>query len=270
MRWRSSDTLVAAVDVTGDVRPRASGEVTIEASLAGWRTASRRLTVVGRPATVVLDENWDDQWTRRWIAFGDPAPQITIGPGMVRAFWNRGDGTYQSMAVLRQAWSAREGLGMEVKLSTPVGRSEWQRVRTRLAAGIDTAAFRNADPWKASPSQGREDAACGAGYPDGSGSYGAARLAVLGGISGGLDISALAEQLRSGRWWTLRLQILPDGRCGVAIDHRVIWVSPQPIPLDGEFRLRIGDESAGSKLLHGPLQVWTGVRTDIDWSRQPR
>lgn len=62
------------------------------------------------------------------------------------------------------------------------------------------------------------------------------------------------------------MQILPDGRCGVAVNDSVIWLSPEPIALTGEYRLRIGDESMGTKLLHGPLQVWTGVRTDVDWT----
>jgi hypothetical protein len=49
-----------------------------------------------------------------------------------------------------------------------------------------------------------------------------------------------------------------------------VWLSPERIPLDAEFRLRLGDESADTRLLHGPLQIWTGVRTDIDWTHVPK
>lgn len=70
-------------------------------------------------------------------------------------------------------------------------------------------------------------------------------------------------------WWRLRLQVLPDGRCGVAVNGRVVWLSEDIIPLDRPFWLRLGDASQGAVLLHGPLEVWTGVRTDIDWSRPP-
>ncbi|MBL0169535.1 MAG: hypothetical protein IPP90_02240 [Gemmatimonadaceae bacterium] len=62
------------------------------------------------------------------------------------------------------------------------------------------------------------------------------------------------------------MQILPDGRCGIAINGRVLRLSKEPVPLDGAYRVWLGDESAGVQLIHGPLQIWTGVRTDIRWS----
>ncbi|MBS1240971.1 MAG: transcriptional regulator protein, partial [Gemmatimonadetes bacterium] len=270
VRWRSSDTAVATIDGLGDVRPRTVGTVTIEASLAGWRTVSKRVEVTGAPATTAFEESWDPRWTERWIIFGDPQPEVTTGPGMVPGFWNRGDGTFQSMGILRPTFSAAHGLGVEVRLSTPATKDNWQRARTSLVAGIDTAAFPSADQQKAPPHLGRPDAFCGASYPGGAGRYGQGRIAVNAGTSSLVDLGPTADLLRSGAWWTLRLQILPDGRCGIAINGQVVWLSPESIPLDGEFRLRLGDESAGTRLLHGPLQVWTGVRTDIDWSTQPR
>jgi len=270
VRWHSSDTAVATIDGLGDVRPRTVGTVTIEASLAGWRTVSKRVEVTGAPATTAFEESWDPRWTERWIIFGDPQPEVTTGPGMVPGFWNRGDGTFQSMGILRPTFSAAHGLGVEVRLSTPATKDNWQRARTSLVAGIDTAAFPSADQQKAPPHLGRPDAFCGASYPGGAGRYGQGRIAVNAGTSSLVDLGPTADLLRSGAWWTLRLQILPDGRCGIAINGQVVWLSPESIPLDGEFRLRLGDESAGTRLLHGPLQVWTGVRTDIDWSTQPR
>jgi hypothetical protein len=68
----------------------------------------------------------------------------------------------------------------------------------------------------------------------------------------------------------LRVQIFPDGRCGVAVNGRVVWVSTVPIPLDGQFRLWLGDEAFDRRILHGPLQLWTGVRTDVDWAGGPK
>lgn len=269
VRWRSSDTLIATIDTAGEIHPRKDGVVRIEASLAGWRTTSSEFRVGGKPATTVFEERWDGDWQGRWITFGDPSPLVAAGPGGIRGFWNRGDGTYQSMALLRRGFSAKDGLGVEMRVSTPLVRSSWQRLRTVLGGGLDTAAYRGADQQKAGPSLGRQDASCAATYPAGSGRHGQTQVAVLGGLTMVLDAGPSLEELRSGRWWTLRLQILPDGRCGVAINGKVFWVSPEPMPLEGEFRLRLGDESAGTKLLHGPLQVWTGVRTDIDWSRPP-
>lgn len=265
--WRSSDTTIATVDSSGIVRARAHGHVTITASLAGWRTASREVDVRATEAHVVLDERWDPSWTTRWIRFGEPAPEVVPGPGRVSAFWNHGDGTWASMALLRQGWSAREGLGLEVRVSTPITRHDWQRLRTTLVAGIDPAALERADQRGAAPLPSTDDARCAAEYPGSGGAYGLGILRAGAGYSPALQVDSLRALLSSGTWWTLRLQLFPDGRCGVAVNGQPIWLSPEPVSLDREFRVRLGDESFGSRLLHGPLQLWTGVRTDIDWAR---
>lgn len=267
VRWRSSDTLVASVDSTGNMQPLKSGSVTIEASLAGWRKVRRRIEVRASTVTTLLDERWDNRWRTRWITFGDPQPSVVNGPGNVPAFWNRGDGTYQSVGIFRRALSGKEGLGVEVRLSTRVNEVGVQRAGVVLVAGIDTVAFKSADQRKAAPWPVFPDAVCGVTYPSGSGQFGRSNLGVMGGTSQQVDLGSAAERLGSGEWWTLRVQILPDGRCGVAVNDHVVWLSPEPISLDSEFYLRLGDESAGAKLLHGPLQLWSGVGTDVKWSR---
>jgi hypothetical protein len=270
VRWRSLDTSIASVDSTGIVYPRARGSVRIEVSLAGWRQLTRTLTVEAEPPVMVLNEQWDRSWLARWMTFGDPTPITVTGPEGVPSFWNHGDGTYPSMAVLRQSFSTLHGLGVEVRMSTPIARTQWQRARTVLVADFDTLALRNGDPLKAPASMGSSDARCGAEYPGGDGSYGGRRLVVTGGIVGAIELKDDLSDLPSGRWWTLRVQILPDGRCGIAVNGKVVWLSPEPIPRGSTFWLRLGDESANSRLLHGPLQLWTGVRTDIDWTKPSR
>ncbi len=269
LTWTSSDTTVALVDSTGVVRPLRAGSVTISATLAGWRSTSATLDVVGQPAKTLIGESWDASWQERWIAWGDPRPQVVTGPEGVRGMWNHGDGSYPSVAVLKRALDARDGLGVEVRLSTPLSRPKWQRLRTYLDAGIDTAALIASDQRKAPPTLGGSDAACGIDFPL-SGRWAETYAALHGGIGQSVDLGQRGRTLRTGAWWTLRLQILPDGRCGVAIDGHVIWLSPEPIALDRPFRLRLGDESAGTRILHGPMEVWSGVRTDVQWMPPPR
>ena len=273
LRWTSTDTMVAAVDSTGEVRPRTVGVTTVTASLVGWRRVSKRLRVVGEAPVTVLDERWQTDWPSRWMAWGDPAPRVVDAPvdgrAPVRAMWTHGDGSYPSMAVLRHGLSARHGLGVEVRVSTPITRSKWQRLRVILVADIDTAILMASDQRKAPASIGNGEAICGASFP-GSGTWGATRMSVLASVGKNIALGAVADTMQTGAWWTLRVQILPDGRCGVAVNHRVVWLSSEPILTDGEFRVRLGDESADSRLLHGPLQLWTGVRTDIDWTPRTR
>jgi hypothetical protein len=39
----------------------------------------------------------------------------------------------------------------------------------------------------------------------------------------------------------------------------------ESVPLQRPFRVRLGHGSFETKMLHGPLDVWTGVKDDIDW-----
>ncbi|HUQ47882.1 MAG TPA: AAA family ATPase [Gemmatimonadaceae bacterium] len=263
IRWSSGDSRIATIDSSGLVHPHGVGTVTIVASLAGWRQATKRITIVGEPVTVVFREEWNAAWQGRWILFGEPRPTVIDGPDGVRSFWNRGDGNFLSIATQRATFSARAGLGVEIRLSTPLVGGSHLRARVILASGVDTAAFKGANQGIMVPTNPREDASCAATFPSGDGTYFYQRLGVNAGVTPMIMLdSALAKLMTSGAWWTLRLQILPDGRCVFAVNDKVLWTSTQPIPLDEPFRLWLGESSSGTRLLHGPLQMWTGVRTD--------
>lgn len=72
--------------------------------------------------------------------------------------------------------------------------------------------------------------------------------------------------LKSGRWFRLRLQLFPDVTCGVAIDARPLWRSRLSVSLDRPCAILLGVASSGTRVLHGPLTLGTGVRDDVDWS----
>jgi hypothetical protein len=267
--WSSSDSLVATIDSAGEVHVRSSGEFTVTASLAGWRTAHKQIRVVHKPPITLLSETWDSTWLHRWLPWGDPLPTVSSGAGGIRGLWNRGDGVYPSMAISRDSFSIRDGLGMEIRVSTPLTYAQHQRLKLLLVAGLDLSRFAQADQHRAAPTYGTSESMCGIIFPE-EGRWGATRAGLFGGIQDLIDLGASAARLRTGAWWTLRIQVLPDGRCGIAINNRVLKLSTDPIPLSATYRLWLGDESAGVKLLHGPLHVWKGVRTDIKWTEPAR
>ncbi|MEP6831992.1 MAG: AAA family ATPase [Gemmatimonas sp.] len=265
VRWTSSDNRVATVDSSGQVSAHATGEVTITASLVSWRVASKRIRVTSAVATTVVEEQWQNGWRDRWITFGQPTPVVAPGPGGVLGFFNRGDGVFMSVGSLRRGLDAKQGLGLEMRVSSPVTRTANQQFSIFLLSGVDTAALTHGDAGMAPRGVGNLLARCGVSFPM-EGALGETRLAVAGGNSRGVELGEAGGALRTGAWWTLRLQIFPDGRCAVAINNRVVFMSAEAIDLAGEFRVWLGNSSLGTTILHGPLQVWTGVRTNFDWT----
>jgi len=265
IRWHSSDTMVAVVDHEGVVRARRGGRARIEASLAGWRKVWKDVVVDAKPPITVFEESWDAAWRSRWFTFGTPQPEVVTGREGVRAFWNRGDGTYPSIGVSRRSFPARDGLGLEIRMSTPITRSNWQRTFTLLVADVDTSRFAGADQKREAPVTMGDF--CGAMYPERDGPLGPNWLGLSAGIPLYREVGEAGKQMASGQWWRLRLQIFPDGRCGVAVDGEALLIASEPVPVGREYRLWFGYESAETRNLHGPLRVWTGVRTDVDWAR---
>lgn len=270
IRWRSSDTTIATVDGGGVVRASRDGRVIITADLAGWRTASLVVEVRGRAARTMLEERWQDGWEERWFLFGQPAPTVANGPGGIVGFWNRGDGVYPNFVLSRTPFASTDGLGLEVLLSTPLTRDTWIRASVLLLANLDTLALLRSEP--SGPAKGIEIArefGCGAAYPAGDGAYGRGHLTLVGATPIQLAVPDSLGVRRDGAWWRVRVQLFPDGRCGVAVNGVPVWRSLDPLRAGARYWIRLGHESVDTRVLHGPLEVWTGVRTDVDWSLLP-
>jgi DNA-binding SARP family transcriptional activator len=267
LRWSVSDTSVLRVDSTGVVRPVRTGEATLTVSVGGWRAISRVLRVVAARRNSVLKEGWTGGITDNFIPFGTPLPALTTGPQDVRAFWNRGDGSYQSGAYSRRAWDASRGLGVEARISTKITRGQFQVATLSLLGGLDSAGLGG---WDHRTSGMPVDPAiytlrsCVIGYPSREGPLGTRRI----GISTGPATRSLVTDtsLMDGHWYRLRLQIFQDGRCGAALDGRPLWISEKRLKTDRPYAVMLGYASNGTKVLHGPLEVWQGVRDDVQWS----
>jgi hypothetical protein len=267
LAWASGDTGVATVDSTGTVHPRRAGRVTIAASAGGWRQATTQLELVASPDITVLREAWAEPLDSDWVPYGEPRPELVKGPGGVPALWHHGDSSFASGVYSRSAFDPLRGLGLEVRVSTPISRTTWQTFGVRLVAVSDSATLASWDRrtgWLPSGTL-NDSRECAASLPAGEG------MALLNSLSlsvaGANSTIRVDRSLRSGRWWTLRIQIFPDGRCGVAINGRPVWRSQTTIQLDRPVHLFIDGYSYHTRILAGPLEVWTGVRRDIDWDK---
>ncbi len=266
IRWASSDPAVFSVDGSGKLHPGRAGSATLSVSVGGWRGAARRLTIVDRRHDSLLQEDWGKGITRNFIPFGDPWPDTTTGPAGIRGLWNRGDGSYVSGAYSRAHWDASRGLGVEVMISAHLTRGQFQVATLQLLGGLDSLSLQGWDhrsmgmPIKTANYALR---ACEIGYPSGEGPLGRARISAYA-ASGGRRI-VVDSALGDGHWFRLRLQIFQDGRCGAALDGHPIWISQKRLLTDRPFAVQLGYASYETKVLHGPLEIWQGVRDDVQW-----
>ena len=64
----------------------------------------------------------------------------------------------------------------------------------------------------------------------------------------------------------LTLQVLGDGRCGLAIDGTVVAVSSTVIKADRPLRVLIEGQAVGTTIRVDDVEAWSGIRPGIDWS----
>lgn len=267
LRWWSTDSSIATVTDSGEVTPRRLGTVTIHVTAGGWRGDSVRVTIGAAQATTVLSESWRGHVENAWRLFGRPRPTLESGPGGIPSFLNSGDGRYNSSGYSAREFSASSGLGLEADVSTPLTSAHWQVLYVQLDADLDSVTLAHWDhstgylPHSGLSASGTT--VCIAFVPAGEG-WDASRL--LGLQAGLREVSvALPRASLEGRWYRVQVQLFPDGRCGVAVDGRPVWVSGTALPLDRPFRVVLQGNSAGTRMLFGPVEVWEGVRGDVDW-----
>jgi hypothetical protein len=264
LAWRSANPVVATVDEsTGVLRPRRLGTVSIHATAGGWREVALRLAVVSPPPSdTLMQEDWSRPIGTQWVPFGDPRPQITEGPEGKRAFWNHGDGWFTSGVYSKRRFGAGRGLGFEAWLSTPVVGPRQQFVHLFLGSNLDSAALAHWDHRTENlPYAGLTTRQCGFGYPSGDGVPDPPTIAVAD------SVVVLPSRVNSGAWYRAQVQIFPDGRCGLAIDGKPLGLLGETVPPDDRYLVVLEGNSLGNRMLVGPLHVWDGVRSDIDWSQ---
>jgi len=263
--WSVSDTSVLTIDSTGLARPRRPGNAMVQVTIAGWRGDARLIRVVVARDSFIFRETWDQGIAPQWIAFGEPRPSIVTAPDGRPAFLNGGDGSYTSGAYTRAHWDATDGIGVEVSASVRLSRGQGQVLTMDWVGGLDSLSLGGWDHLGGyMPLRGvLENRQCMTGYPSGEGPTGKVRF---GHNAGPWErLIPVDSSLADGHLFRIRLQIFPDGRCGLALDGHPISISDFALPMDLPFALRLGYASYQGQVLHGPLEVWLGVRNDVQW-----
>jgi DNA-binding SARP family transcriptional activator len=255
-RWSISDTTVATVDSLGVITARARGSAVVSIDVGGWRRTSSPVLVTAASWSRVITEDWTNPLPAIWEAFGTPQPS-TVQAGAGRALIPNGDGSQPGGVRSRDGWPAATGIGLEVRLSTPLTQMQWQRLVVALER---YAPERRSGRIRGPGGLASQSPGCSIMYPASEGSAGVDRLRLVH------RTVVTSPRLRSGEWYTLRLQLFPDGRCGLALDGLPRALSESGGQPTGSYNLQLFGSMVGTRLLIGPIEVWTGVRDGVDWA----
>ncbi len=259
-RWWSSDTLTATADSTGQVRPRRTGRVWIHATAGGWRTDSISLRIYGAGTTQLLTEDWRAGIVARWVPFGTPRPYVAHsdrGPALAP----NGDSTFTSGVYTRRLLPMRDGLGVEFDASVPLTATQWQSLEI-LILPADSFTTRGWDLVKGQLAIESEGwSGCEVIYPEG---FRRDRVLLEAGMR---KLALVPAGTPHGAWTRYRLQFFPDGRCGLAVNGEPLATLERVAAPGDSAMLLIMGYSFRTRILVGHLEVWTGVREDLDWTR---
>ncbi len=263
VRWRSLDTMVAMVTEDGLLIPRGAGTVRVIASAGGFRADTARLPVRDEPAHLLERSTWDGpRGLAPWYVFGEPAPFIDSTGG--RPFFSiNGDSTYPNGLRLRRTVDARQGLVVRARVKYRVLETQWQYLHLGIGAPPPDSSW---DRWDkrtgAPPAAPRSFAHCEFGYPANEGTAGLAEVYV--GESGAFRTYPAPRAIQDGAWVWEEVQILPDGRCGVAADGRPLALGRARQPVTMPMEVRLLGQSHRTQMLVDTIEVYAGV-LHPDW-----
>jgi hypothetical protein len=156
-------------------------------------------------------------------------------------------------------------IAVDVELSTPITRPQWQVTFVFIRSAAYLAALRTWDhrtgylPRMGNPSDG-----CSFAYPTSEGPNAALASTPIGNME--IASHGVVAPMGNGRTFHLRIQILPDGRCGWAIDGHPLLIYPSNGISDAARMIALEGNSVDTRMLVGAIRVYSGVPTDIDWT----
>ncbi len=266
VRWTSLDSSVAVTTVDGLLIPRANGIARVVASAGGWRADTTRVVVARRAATLSSRTTWTaDSSLAPWFVFGTPQPARRVWQGRQVLSLN-GDSSYTSGIRLRRSYRVHNGLALRVRARIAVTANQWQNVNVDLQAAVPDSVWEAWDKSTgAEPQSGNTSLSCAIGFPGGEGSDARTRLSVSAAFFSSNSLAA-PTRLLEGRWVWLEVQLLPDGRCGMAVDGTPMQLTQDRQPVGRMVEVRIHGYSHRTLTLVDTVETYEGVLHPEWWS----
>ena len=218
------------------------------------------------PPVTVLAEDWRGGLGNAWVTYETPRPTIAFGPDSIPGVLTNGDGHYASGVYSTRAFPVSAGLGIEVLISTPFTGEPEQVLHVALGGWLDdsTLAAWDHTTWLPGRKTLDRNSKCNVLVAKQSDTGGTSPAVTLR-LSSGLYQAETRVAAGSDEWYRLRLQVFSDGTCGLAVNGRSLIRSRHRMRLDRPYRVFLEGSTVGTRLIAGPLEVWQGVRGDVDW-----
>lgn len=268
-RWRVTNPLAGSIDSLRGILTASGGtsDLTVVVSAGAGVSDSATIVVTSESAQLVIDEQWDDGLSR-WMRFGSPSPTVSVDSRSNRAFLNNGDGSFESGAISRFEIDPSRGAAIDAEVTTPITLPQWQVVRLALRTLDDTAILKTAEGVNDTPRFAAVTEWCAFDYPQEGRLFGPRRVASIG--SREFAARATMMDIGGGRTWRIRVQLFPDGRCGVAVNGKPVGIVDGGAAPTGMLRAQIAGNSYRTRVAVGRVRVYAGVLTDIEWGEVGR
>lgn len=263
--WFSLDSNIVRPMGAGYFRTRQPGLARIGVSAGGTLADTVAVIVRANRWTMLWREDWSRPLAERWLSFGDPGPD-TRG----NALRVNGDRHLFSGVVSRASSDASTGMGVRMPVRLPLTRPAWQMLSIQLSyVASDAQLLEWVDPaHQVQPRSWTTSAiprSCMFLVPRGEGGQ-YMEMMSLSSASMPAPMPPWVRTVADGTWQRVTLQVFNDGRCGLAINEQAVAISGGTIQIDRPLRVVIEGQSVGTTVEVGPVEAWTGVRSDIDWS----
>ncbi len=256
-KWSSSDPSVASVDSTGTVTGNRVGEASIIGQYGGWLSDTAHVAVVGAERTDVLfRDQFHDSTLSAWDVVAVPRPVVTRVDGAA-ALELRGDGMYDDYMLSEKGFDLSQGGTLEAEFQLPLNRTDRQRFEMCLVRLSSPDSLPRA-PWL-SPQSG---SFCFR-YPAGELTTFRPDLAIVNSGRRQLTQSVkLPPSFHSDGWSQVALQVRPDGKTEVYLDHELVIEPWERLHMDPSYRWHIVLRGAAvdTKLFVRGLTLWRGTR----------
>lgn len=268
LRWSVGDSLGASIDAISGLLMLngASPSVKVFARAGLVARDSVVVSLVPSAATVVFAETWNDTTLREWIPFGLPIPRVQRTRDGTNVLQTNGEGSFTSGVISTQTFDAAAGLAVEARFTGKITMKQWQNISIGILDNVDTAAYRASRGHNLIPGPGHRHYSCEFTWPNERN----AGQSIIGSLTNDVTVLAIDSVtlgFAKAAWHTIRLQLLPDTRCAVAIDGAPIAITRWQARFPSTARILISGSSYATDLVVGSVRVYGGVPNDVDWRK---